>query len=58
MTAEIVKFALQVAIAITTSITSAFLAAWLAARRFRNDRWWEKKATAYSDLIESLHNMK
>jgi hypothetical protein len=52
MTAEIVKFALQVAIA----ITSAFLAAWLAARRFRNDRWWEKKATAYSDLVESLHN--
>jgi hypothetical protein len=54
MTEEIVKFALQAAIA----IASAFLAAGLAARRFRNDRWWEKQATAYSDLIESLHNMK
>lgn len=51
---ETLKFILQAAI----SVGGAFLAAWLAARRFRTEKWWEKKAEAYSQLVEALHKMK
>ena len=36
---------------------TAFLAAYLATRRFRTERWWTRKAQAYSDLVEGLHRM-
>jgi len=51
---EIGKFFLQAAI----SIGSAFLAAFLATKKFRSDKWWEKKAFAYAELVEALHKMK
>ena len=51
---EVVKLIVQISI----SVGAAFLAAWLANRRFKHERWWERKANAYSDLIEALHNMK
>ncbi len=28
---------------------------WLSLRRFRSERWWERKAAAYAAVIESLH---
>jgi hypothetical protein len=34
------------------------LAAKLAAKRFREDKWWEKKMAAYAELVEALHEMK
>lgn len=54
MDIEIAKFLAQAAIA----VGGAFLAAHLATRRFRSEKWWERKATAYSDLVEALHRMK
>jgi len=51
---EITKLILQIFI----SVCAAFLAAWLANRRFKNEKWWERKADAYTNLIEALHNMK
>lgn len=51
---EIIKLAFQ----LTISVGAAFLAAWLAAKRFRQDKLWEKKMEAYSALIDALHNMK
>lgn len=38
--------------------SAAFLAAWLGTRRFRRERWWERKVEAYTDLINALHSMK
>jgi hypothetical protein len=54
MDIEAIKFLLQAAI----SVGGAFLAAWLATRRFRAERWWDKKTTAYSELVDGLHKMK
>ncbi len=39
-------------------VGAAFLGAWLGAKRFRNERWWERKVESYTDLIEALHEMK
>jgi len=30
-------------------------AVWLGLRRFKTERWWERKAAAYAAVIESLH---
>lgn len=54
MTIEIIKFLAQGAIA----VLGAFLAAHLSMRRFRSEKWWERKASAYSELVEALHHMK
>lgn len=54
MSLEILKIFIQILL----SVGAAFLGAWLASRRFRNERWWEKKSEAYSELVEALHNMR
>lgn len=54
MTIEILKFIAQAAIA----VIGAFLAAHLSMRRFRAEKWWERKSHAYSELVEALHHMK
>jgi hypothetical protein len=54
MTVEITKFLAQGVIA----ILGAFLAAHLSTLRFRTEKWWERKASAYSELVEALHHMK
>jgi hypothetical protein len=30
---------------------------WLGLRRFRSEKWWERKATAYAAAIEGLHGI-
>ena len=54
MDMELGKFILQAAI----SVGGAFLAAYLATKKFRSEKWWEKKAAAYAELVEALHKMK
>ncbi|WPD22378.1 MAG: hypothetical protein SD837_19590 [Candidatus Electrothrix scaldis] len=54
MEIEVVKLSVQIAV----SVGAAFLAAWLAAKRFKEDRLWEKKMEAYADLVDALHKMK
>jgi hypothetical protein len=34
---------------------SAWLTYRLAFRRFRAEKWWERRADAYSDILEALH---
>lgn len=33
------------------------LTLWLGLRKFRSEKWWEKKAAAYAATIEALHGM-
>jgi hypothetical protein len=40
--------------AILVAVTTVFL----ALRRFRQERWWEKKHAMYADLLETLHGLK
>ncbi|MBY6071228.1 hypothetical protein KUV35_07990 [Marinobacter salsuginis] len=42
---------------ITIAVVASFLSAWLTLRRFRTERWWERKAEAYIHLVEALHEM-
>src|SRR5438477_13173117 len=41
-------------VAIVTSVTTVFL----ALRRFRQERWWDKKEAMYAELLETLHGLK
>ena len=33
------------------------LTLWLGLRKFRSEKWWERKAVAYASAIEALHGM-
>jgi hypothetical protein len=33
------------------------LTLWLGLRKFRSEKWWERKAAAYASAIEALHGM-
>jgi hypothetical protein len=37
-------------------VATARFSVWLAIRRFQSERWWERKAEAYSRIIEALHD--
>ncbi len=40
------------------AIVTAYLTVRLSLKRFRTERWWERKAETYSNILESLHLMK
>lgn len=43
---------------IIIAFTSALLSVRLSIKRFRSERWWERKAESYATILESLHYMK
>ena len=45
-------------VALAIALVSAFAGAHLALRRFRSERWWERKAEAYSDALRALHDVE
>lgn len=47
----------SVFIPIFLAIISALLTAKVALKSFRSQRWWERKADAYSRIVESLHDL-
>lgn len=42
---------------ITVSIITAIFAVYLAMRRFRADKWWERKHESYTRLLQVIHRM-
>lgn len=62
MTIDPLILALIVVGTIATSVLAAILAARLtlraAATQFTSERWWERKADAYSGLVHALHDMQ
>lgn len=44
--------------AIFIAATSSWITVRLAISRFRDEKWWEKKVSAYEIVIEALHNLK
>jgi hypothetical protein len=50
------------ALAIFTGIVIAAVSSWitvqLSLKRFRSERWWERKAQAYEKIIGALHDSK
>jgi hypothetical protein len=62
MTIDPLALVLIVVGTIATSVLAAVLAARLtlrtAAAQFTSERWWERKADAYSGLVHALHEMQ
>ena len=46
------------ATAIVVAIVTAFLTVRLALKRFYSEKWWERKAEAYSAILEALHHVR
>ncbi len=45
-----------------TALVGGFASAWLtyvlAWRRFRTEKWWERRADAYEKIVDALHSAK
>lgn len=52
------EIALTAAGGILIAVVSSWVTVRFTLRRFYSERWWEKKAEAYSSVIEGLHQMK
>lgn len=48
----------KVAVGAVIAFIASYITIRLSLKRFHSEKWWEKKAEAYSAIIESLHNMK
>jgi hypothetical protein len=44
-------------VSLLTAVVAAVVTTWLALRRFRSERWWEKKFDVYTSIIEALQQM-
>lgn len=40
------------------ALFSAWAGVWFSLKRYRHEKWWEKKADAYEKLIDALHTAK
>ena len=49
---------LEFLMTIMVATVSAWIAVQLSLRRFRTEKWWEKRAFAYERLIEAFHHSK
>ncbi len=45
-------------VSVATGLITALVSVRLALRRFRSEKWWERKAAAYSEIFESLYHVK
>jgi hypothetical protein len=45
-----------IAPSLVVAICTAIITVRLSLRRFRAERWWERKADVYSRIVEALHN--
>lgn len=51
---EVGSFFLPLIVPILTGVAAAWFTARFALNRFYHEKWWEKKHTAYSQLIDDL----
>lgn len=45
-------------IAIVAATVTSIVTVWVALKRFRQEKWWERKVATYAELLESLHHLK
>lgn len=51
------QFVWPIVSGLLVAVVTSFLTARLAFRRFYSERWWERKAEAYTALIEALYQI-
>jgi hypothetical protein len=49
---------LQIGSAIFIAVVTSLITVFLSMRKFRTEKWWETRVSAYIDLIDSLHSLK
>lgn len=47
----------QITVGAITAVIASYITVRLSLRRFYSERWWEKKAEAYTAILEALHYM-
>ena len=52
------EFLTNMFVAVTVGIVTALATAHFALRKFRSEKWWERRADAYASIIEALHHVK
>jgi hypothetical protein len=50
------KILIPSVLGLITAIVAAIISARLAARRVFQERWWERKERAYTEIVEALHD--
>lgn len=45
-------------VGLVIAVVSARVTVHFALRRFHSEKWWERKADAYSSIIEALHHIR
>lgn len=48
----------RIVTAIFIAVVSAFVTVRLSLNRFYVEKWWERKANAYTTIIEAIHHMR
>lgn len=48
----------QLAIGLLSGSFAAWLTTFLALRRFYNEKWWEKRATAFIEITDAIYHLK
>lgn len=56
--AEVGSFFLSLVVPIITGVVAAGFTAYFTLRRFYKEKWWEKKHSAYNQLIDDLLEVK
>ncbi len=46
----------SLAVAVVAAVVTAVVTVYLALRRFRTERWWERRIDAYTRIIDALHD--
>lgn len=49
---------INIVVGLVIATVSSLITVQLSFRRFRSERWWERKAMAYEGVIEALHHSK
>lgn len=51
---ELIDFIFNAASTILIALVSSFFSVWLALRRYKSEKWWEKKLLCYSEIAGYL----
>ena len=51
------KIASAVLVAVLVAIPTAFLTVYLAFKRYKSEKWWDRKAQCYFETIEALNKI-
>ncbi len=54
----ILELGSQITVGAIIAVIASYITVRLSLRRFYSEKWWEKKAEAYSAILEALHYMK